>query len=1106
MPVDVSLSAYSGLLIPDPQLCSPDAIWDAESAFSQTGPSPGVPEPLSTGQQMLLRSHGDQDADSSLDVFVVEGGVPGTARIAWKRTDDSVYRGRDAPTVITGREVISHISSGSVGSQAQSALLSLRSGKALLAHYYSEVATLLQGVKIRVRSTTGTWGSPATVVTWSSLYSHPAYPAAVQLDDGSIILYIWTQSFDLDYAGIAAYRSTDEGDTWTLISQNVLPEDYSTEGSPSGVDEAYTPSYLCAAHMDGQVVLFVHLQDNYSLRTHTERLHQYASIDGGQHFSSVFKSPPGETWCSPAVCSDGDLFHVAWLGADEEIYVAAIPSAFYSIQYVGTGMNAAADTPATRAWAIYAASPERSTSLKYAPAIVAGDDGVVYLYQDVFLGSSPLGIACYRRDPADGSWSETGAGPADPHYGTVWNSNDSGTWLQEIAACWHRGQVLMVSTMTLSPATTDSSLIGLYLGGWSTVTMPSSEFARSDRTQSTWAATYIGMELPEDCGWTAAGTGSAAMQTSGAARITTSLAQRSYSQTVSHPLTGGVIVRARVAPVSAGGDTQIFLNLDLDDGSNRYRARIYFGTGLLSVYDQSTSTLIASESMTLTSGIEVIVAFAGNKGSLTDEGHMAIWYRLAPQGDFQDREWTPWVQTTAISYAASAAASSTISFGHTLGSTAVSDWHEIHYAYSGVLRHYAGVTEDGGAGFFSGQDNPDDLFCPPVGPGPLYLSDGVSVSAAGGVAVRGDAWTIATRYRYAIERIFGSVSPSPRQGWRALEDDDEETIALRYGTGGHDTYFDSDILGIGLYNTNIGEFTVHGYDVGVGWVHLLDGDARVAYGLDWEQKGTLVRADDAAPTAIFLHRNEVAGGTLVLGGTPHKITANSSGLWDLPSAGQVTTLHVPAITPAATAGSNAEIWSPNVLALIYLNGRRFSAYRITIPIQATADGDHRLGTVVIGPVVPFVAPPSWGTSTETTAGTELDTARDGSRKSRVVAPSRRTRSIAWSDGLDQSDVERAAPDVAYATDATGAEAVGVWGDQGYLLEGILSQLDGAHNLIVHIPKIPFDSDELDGVSLPRRHQHMLCRMVSPVRIETIQGDEGVDEVIRIASIDLEEEI
>ena len=76
------------------------------------------------------------------------------------------------------------------------------------------------------------------------------------------------------------------------------------------------------------------------------------------------------------------------------------------------------------------------------------------------------------------------------------------------------------------------------------------------------------------------------------------------------------------------------------------------------------------------------------------------------------------------------------------------------------------------------------------------------------------------------------------------------------------------------------------------------------------------------------------------------------------------------------------------------------------------------------------------------------------------------------------------------------------GQQIWLLLTMLAGPDRQVVYLARIAKTPAGQQQ----SLVRRQQHALCRITSPVRLETVQGEEITDEVIRVAQVVLTEDV
>ena len=152
---------------------------------------------------------------------------------------------------------------------------------------------------------------------------------------------------------------------------------------------------------------------------------------------------------------------------------------------------------------------------------------------------------------------------------------------------------------------------------------------------------------------------------------------------------------------------------------------------------------------------------------------------------------------------------------------------------------------------------------------------------------------------------------------------------------------------------------------------------------------------------------------------------------------------------------------------------------------------------------------SWGRTIDLEPGSETVDLRDRTSRSRVVAPSRRTVAFGWTDAVDltasSSLTGNSSPDyILGGTDAS-AEPVAAPTTTPYDLAGIARRLDGAHWPIVYLPAWSKLTGSTPAI-LNRRGRHLLGRLTSPVAIESVQGDESEDEVVRVAQLTIEEVI
>ncbi len=140
------------------------------------------------------------------------------------------------------------------------------------------------------------------------------------------------------------------------------------------------------------------------------------------------------------------------------------------------------------------------------------------------------------------------------------------------------------------------------------------------------------------------------------------------------------------------------------------------------------------------------------------------------------------------------------------------------------------------------------------------------------------------------------------------------------------------------------------------------------------------------------------------------------------------------------------------------------------------------------------------------SGTELSETQSGIVYARNYRPSRRTFRLAWTEGIDITELQGDNPDPDYwIADAVSGDPVATANDVPDLLQGLLKYLKGAKTPIVYLPLITTTAVR----ELHRDAEQALVMLTGEVQVENILGDELVNEsgeLVRIATITLQEVI
>jgi len=126
---------------------------------------------------------------------------------------------------------------------------------------------------------------------------------------------------------------------------------------------------------------------------------------------------------------------------------------------------------------------------------------------------------------------------------------------------------------------------------------------------------------------------------------------------------------------------------------------------------------------------------------------------------------------------------------------------------------------------------------------------------------------------------------------------------------------------------------------------------------------------------------------------------------------------------------------------------------------------------------------------------------------RKMSEGRRTASIAWTEPIDTTRLFSLSPDYWQISNTAGAQPIANYGDP-YLMNGIFRYLSNREPL-VYLPSIDVAAYRTglagtDEIILNRRAQHMLARTTGEVSVESVIGEEMIDEMFRVATVNLEE--
>jgi hypothetical protein len=1099
VPRDVTPPRTSAFVVPDPRA----EHWTTHStALTQAGPRAGVPVPSQTNGLLSVDAYGVQTAAGSITLQTQKGGFPGldAATFAWKNTSDTgsyFLRGWDPPQALQGWDTAEWTDgSGAVKSFADPCVVTLASGVVLCAAQVRDTGASLgeYGVHVLSRSTSNVWtryevyGQGTSPIAAGSDFK----PCLVVLPSGRILLYFLLVSSSTGAAEASArmyYCDDGIGETWNYGGE-VWPARIATAGA--------TPTRMRGAYRDGQVLILVSYVN--SSGSQKDRVNQYYSSDMGNTFLNTAWTPKDVAGALNAggffeVVATDLGFLVAYLAADVMISIL-LPDAFALL-------SAQTRVAGALTGDLVAGGGTGTSAISDGDLAMAVDDaGVVWVYSRI-----PATGECVVASSTDGglTWSAVGSSVAYGSSGGFWHyGGTAADYPKNFAATFVRGKMLVVGNWVASTGDEDSSLGVWHLGGYSSVTMPAMARFPSPRRRAHWEIVWVPIELPGDMSWTTVGTGAASEALVTPGKLTASVVAGNTWYYRRVPAGAGTVAEGLIAQfavtIAAGGDkttNRISANFRVG-AATMFGIDVRLAAGGFEVWDEFAGTRIGlSVTVSATAGLEILVGM-GPDATTPANTACSVWYRVRTL--YGSKKWLLGPSSAALTDGGAGANRVEFGFRAAGAATDTASWHNFSYATDYVV----------GQGIQNGNS---DLIGRNWSSKPIYVDDGVSVSAGNGPTYIGDQWVVATRYDHEIRRALDI--PSPRFSWRSTSTA-ANAIALKVReNAGEDGFGMSGILGIALFGANVAKFTLEGRDEDTAsWV-------TIASGIDLCQgmrtlastvTGSSVRpsSSTSATSAPYFRRNELAGCTFRVDANDSRIIrSNTEGRWTTGVGGIRPTIWLEAADGTETVTSViATIIPKDVLVLVDLGGKAYSGFRLSIPAITGADGDaqpavayYEIGTLVLGWLM-VVTPTDWGRSIDTVGNVERSKMRDGVTVAKKWAPPARTTSVSWMDGMDQTEIDsmgEADPDFIRVGSDTMASPAGT----AYAVEGLLLETGGGERPIVYVEKV---EPGIGVTVLNRRHQFMLCWPSDTVGRESAQGDPGHNEQARVASLDLEEEV
>ena len=176
--------------------------------------------------------------------------------------------------------------------------------------------------------------------------------------------------------------------------------------------------------------------------------------------------------------------------------------------------------------------------------------------------------------------------------------------------------------------------------------------------------------------------------------------------------------------------------------------------------------------------------------------------------------------------------------------------------------------------------------------------------------------------------------------------------------------------------------------------------------------------------------------------------------------------------------------------------------------NTTVSGYWEIGTVIWGHVAVFGRQYSNGHIRSIETNSELFTGTGGQRRAVERGPARRSVEFSWQDPIDISAMGDALPSPDYIQTNSGDAIVASVENTPFLVQGLLSRLQGSVVPVVFLPSIPTSTA---AMQIDDRNQFLYGRIVTAShRIENQIGEEwiggGEGETVTVTAIRIEEEV
>lgn len=1070
-----------GFLLPHDM--SAENIWTAESTYTNANTQPAQPK-AGGDYDLGLTAAGSHDTTNTIRIQTQRAGHIERAAFVWREETETDFYGYDAPNIIARWDSIINGTSFTADNNVLCDSLGLDDGTSMIL-YQKLDATVSQKrhIKIATRNTIGTV-TTATLLSQTSTSTPTLFGGLCLLSDGSILAVYMTAS--ATNANLQASRSTDNGATWTTQSTACLPIDIDLSGSFGAGNTGFDAvNRIRIAESRGEILLIIAAVAHNTTPASTDLVLQYVSTDNGCSFVHVNNNGGTFAYYRPDLIVKNNSFFIAYIAGTGSAEIVELETATINLDI------AKLFSPPEITNELVAGGLTSGHFTEGEMSIWTNETGRIYA---VFFDVDTDERLFMLQSDDTKTWFYMGGNPPSSRVNAsqIYNIDDSQSRPSTLAGCNARGVNQLFHNYETRSHNRDNGIHVLELGAWTTVSNPTvSEYPQSF-DYGGWDKTWLPYDAPDQTAeYTAFGSGGTITANAEYTKIVSTPSNNKFvrSASITSTLSQGVIFRTRLRSIyqgHAGSGRGITIETTTND------VAIWISLSGVSVVDQLGSTTLGTLAFDTTKTFEILGAVHNNK--------TRVWIKQNADRPSSKR-WEQVVSSTVNS--SGTATNQYVRWGHVTATSGASgdtesEWFEFHFS-----------NGDRTGDQITTQTNPTDLNArqyPPKGQY-IYITDGIKISTFDGPAYMGEFYTIAPDSLYPIRRIFHASSPTPRQTYRSANET-EQKLALYWdktlqATANGDV--GSDSIGVYLGNINFRSFTVDVYDqTSTSWTTLSTVNNKIG-GTSWERIGNVVKSTLASPTGEYVEVDECKGYTFDMGGgVVRKIKGNTSGYISNTTTSKRAVFFLDGFenSDPTTIGTGYLIPS-SVTYIKHLAGTTAgAAIRIKITAQDTAEGYFQIGAFLAGP---FIAPQQYsnGRTITQTAGIETSETQDGVLRTRKVHDGYRNIRIAWTQGVDMSELyDSTSADFYAGTTAGGALPISAPADTPSTMIGTLRRQDGSAKPLVYIPSL------LVGVkttyTLNGRDELLYSTIQGDISIEHVIGSENDSEVFRVSTINLRE--